>query len=373
MGELGRFVNVIEWLDKARWAHAGWWDGWNDKSVFNLSADQKILAHWITYVTDMQMSAKRVWTYGLPVFAAIVEEYDNVADQRNLLLKKRIEKGSGKVDTLKIDENLKFTPRYPDHYDKIQRTLDILVEYGKSLVQLMKLVVEPYRDNQRGLKRVAHALYLLTYANPKQYSIKDTREILSSKGKFEISFQKWDKETTKGGQKRLWAALRDYVKHPKLRNCVEEIFRSWPQCVDPSDLELPGDVWNNVFANKLLYSLAERTGVNTKGKASSSKVNTPTLARRMYDTVKASNPSTSFYPEQLDISFDFASRMCDKSLCDICPFGKNQAYDFCAQPGPTKLCPVLLILTGYKQNCKIEGCPIVAGDGKGLCEGQNIC
>jgi len=234
----------------------------------------------------------------------------------------------------------------------------------------MKSVVEPYRGDQRGLRRLAHALYLLTYANPKQYSTKDAREILSSKDKFEMSFQKWDKETTKGGQKRLWAALRDYVKHDKLRNCVEEVFPSWPLYVEPSDLELPGDIWNEVFANKLLYSLANRTGVNTQRKRGSTNVNTPTLARCIHDRVKASNPS--FYPEQLDISFDFASRMCDKSLCDICPFGKNEVYDFCARPGSAKLCPILLILTGYKQHCKIEGCPIVAGDGKGLCEGQNI-
>lgn len=374
IGELERFANVIEWLDKARWTYGGWWDGWNHKSVCNLSADQKVLAHWITYITDMQMSAKLVWTQGLPVFATIVQQYGDGADPRNLLRDKRVKKELGKVDTLKIDENLKFTPRYPWHYDQIQRTLEILVDYDRSLVQLMKSVVAPYRDNQRGLRPLAHALYLLTYANPNQYSTKDTREILRyTRGKLDKRFQEWDEDTTKGGQKRLWAALRDYVKHDKLRNCVEEVFPSWLQCVEPSDLELPGDVWNDVFANKLLYSLAERTGVNTQGKRGRSNVNTPTLARRIYNAVKASSPSTSFYPEQLDVSFDFASRMCDKSLCDICVFGRNEADDVCARPGPPKLCSILLILTGYKQTCKIEGCPIVAGDGKGLCEGQNMC
>jgi len=80
-----------------------------------------------------------------------------------------------------------------------------------------------------------------------------------------------------------------------------------------------------------------------------------------------------FIVQQLDISFDFASRMCGKSLCDICVFGKNEAEFFCSRLGPSRLCPVLLILVGYKQTFKIEDCPIVASDGKELCEGQNIC
>jgi len=45
MGELERFVKVIEWLDEARWKDSGWWDGWKHESVYNLSADQKVLAH----------------------------------------------------------------------------------------------------------------------------------------------------------------------------------------------------------------------------------------------------------------------------------------------------------------------------------------
>ncbi|GEM_PF-3678004 len=235
----------------------------------------------------------------------------------------------------------------------------------------MKSALERYHDNGRGLRRLAHALHLLTYT--KKYSPEAARDILRCNGtKLDIEFQQWDRKTTEGGQKRLWAALRDLVKHDKLRNCVEEVFPSWPRYVKPSDLELPGDIWNEVFASKLLYSLAKKTGVDTQGKRSRSSINTPTLARRIYDGVKANNPSTSFYPEQLDASFDFASRMCDKNLCDICIFGKNEACAFCTQPGPQKLCPVLLILTGYKQTCKIEGCPILAGDGKGLCEGQNM-
>ncbi|GEM_PF-4255203 len=81
MGELGRFVKVIEWLDQARWKDSDWWDGWKHESVRNLSADQKVLAHWVTYITDMQMPSKLVWRHGLPVFATIVKQYVDGAAQ----------------------------------------------------------------------------------------------------------------------------------------------------------------------------------------------------------------------------------------------------------------------------------------------------
>jgi len=371
MGELERFVKVVEWLDEARWKDSGWWEGWKHESVCNLSADQKVLAHWVTYVTDMQMPAKLVWGRGLPVFGTIVKQYADGADPANVLRDKLVERESGRVHTLKVGEDLKFTPRYSKQYDEIERTLKILVEYDRSLVQLMKSVLDHYHDKERSLRRLAHALYLLTYT--KQYGHEDASDILRRNGtKLDIEFQEWDKKTTEGGQKRLWAALRDYVKHDELRNCVEEVFPSWPRYVEPSWLELPGDIWNEVFANKLLYSLAERTGVNAQGKRGSPNINAPTLARRIYSAVKASNPSMSFYPEQLDVSFDFASRMCDKDLCDICVFGRNEAIQFCSRPGPERLCPVLIISSGYKRPCHVQTCPVIAHLGMGICEGRTL-
>ena len=370
MDELKRFVKVIKWLDQARWKGSGWWDGWKHESVDSLSAGQKVLAHWITYITDMQMSAKIVWTKGLPVFATIVKRYSDGANPD--VSRYRINNGDKKVDTLRIDGNLEFTPRYSWHYNQIQRTLEILVDYNRSLVKFMQSILESYHDN-KGLRPLAHALYLLTYANPNQYNTENTREILSSsRSKLDSEFHKWDKRTTKGGQKRLWAALRDYVKHDKLRSCIVKDFPSWQRYLEPSDLELPGDVWNNRFAENLIYDLAERAGIDTYEGRSGHNVNAPTLARKVYEEViRATGLGREFYPEQLDVSFDFASRMCDKDLCDICIFGANKAVDFCSKPGPSKLCPILLILTGYKQTCKVKGCPIVDNTGVGLCKKQN--
>jgi len=367
MDELERFVKVVGWLDEARWAKADWWDGWKSGSVtqLKLSPDQKVLAHWLTYITDMKMSAKIVWTRGLPVFAAIVKEYVDVDDPSKLLRNRRKPKGKGKVDTYRINDNLEFTPRYPYHHDQIKRTLVILKEYDKSLVQFISKIIELYGNSDIGIREIAHALYLLTYTDSKKLSVSKTIKILQNRDELDRSFKKWNKNTT-NNKKRLWAALRDYVKHDKLCKCFNNNLPKWSEYINLSDLELPGDVWNGLFAEKMLFPLAERNGVDTKGKRGKSNVNAPMLARRIYEKIA----SASFYPEQLDVSFDIASRMCDKSLCDICVFGKNKAKDFCAEPGSSKLCPVILILTGNKQDCSTEYCPIITGDGKGLCKGQ---
>ena len=371
--ELIQFVRVINWLDRARWQVEEWWEGWDHQNVISLSEDQKILAHWITYITDMQMPAKLVWSKGLPVFAKIVERYSEGEKANKLLpteytIQKENTKG---VAPLGYDIGLKFTPRYPQHYEQIQRTLEILEDHHRSLVKFMKSVLESYHGD-RGLKYVACALFILTYANPKQYSLEDARQILSpSKNSLDLDreFQKWEKTTTKGGQKRLWAALRDYAKGKPLLRCIENIFPSWQKYIYLPDLELPGDIWNERFADILLYTLADRAGIDTKTKrGKDTNINTPTLARKIYDEIKREDCSTLFHPEQLDVSFDFASRMCDKSLCDICIFGKNEASEFCSKPGPLKFCPVLFILTGYKRKCEVEGCPVIDNVGKGLCK-----
>jgi len=373
MQELERFARTISWLDEARWVTAEWWEGWREQGPKNLTSAQKVLAHWVTYITDMRMRARTVWTKGLPVFAKIVGDYGGGANPSTLLSDyyRKPLPPLPKVPTLVITSpQLEFTPRYKWQYNQIDRTLEVLVDYNRSLVEFMKTFVERYGNAPKALKRLAHALYILTYANPKDYPREDAKHILSpnNKEKLDADFQRWENTTTSRGQKRLWAALRDYLKHRELRKCVEETF-AWPlQNFELSQLELPGDIWNDVFTSRLLYPLAERTGIQTRKAKGERLVNSPTLARRIYDVIKATDLSTAFYPEQLDVSFDFASRMCDKDLCDICIFGANKAVDFCARPGPAKLCPVLLIMTGYKRTCEEQECPVIKGTGTGLCK-----
>ncbi len=372
MQELERFAGVVSWLDQARWATGEWWEGWQEEGPKNLASAQKVLAHWVTYVTDMRMPARTVWTKGLPVFAKIVGDYTAGAHPSDLLSDYygKPLPPLPKVPTLVITgTQLEFTPRYKWQYNQIGRTLELLVDYNGSLVEFMKFFIERYVDAPEALRRLAHALYILTYVNPKDYPKEDAKHLLSlnNKEKLDAHFQRWKNTTTSGGQKRLWAALRDYLKHKGLRKCIEETF-PWPaQNFELSQLELPGDIWNDVFTGRLLYPLAEGAGIQTRKPGAKRLVNSPTLARRIYEAIRAADLGTEFYPEQLDVSFDFASRMCDKDLCDICIFGGNKAVDFCAKPGPVKLCSVLLIMTGYRRSCEEQECPVINAAGAGLC------
>ena len=325
----------------------------------------------------MRMPAKDVWAKGLPVFSRIIHDYTLGAHPVGLLdlyYEKPLPLRP-KLPTLVVrGTQLRFTPRYWFQYRQICRTLILLDGYDRSLVRFMKSFVDRYADERNALRRLAHALYVLTYrskeSHPIDQEIDEAKTLLRPEGRYELDqdFCKWD-HNTQSGQKRLWAALRDYFKHKELRSCIQETF-SWPtEHFHLSQLELPGDIWNDVFNKKLIYRLAQVAGVQTHiGKGNSVK-NSPMLARDIFDRILTFDSDTPFYPEQLDVSFDFAPRMCDQGLCDICVFGRNEAIQFCSKPGTGKLCPVLIISAGYRRRCHVQTCPVITGTGMGLCEG----
>ena len=77
--------------------------------------------------------------------------------------------------------------------------------------------------------------------------------------------------------------------------------------------------------------------------------------------------NSKFYPEQLDISFDFTSRMCNNQFCDLCPFGKG-SFKLCFEgDNQEKSCPVSLFTCGYRSPCNSTDCPIVKGIGIETC------
>ena len=133
MEELRRFANIICWLDDARWATDELWLWWDHQACKALNPEQKVLAHWITSITDMRMPADIVWKRGLPILAELVQDYT----QTTLTPQALIGRYSGPLDvskrTVRTLSNrsgtLTFTPRYSWHYDQMTRTLDILTAY----------------------------------------------------------------------------------------------------------------------------------------------------------------------------------------------------------------------------------------------------
>lgn len=73
-----------------------------------------------------------------------------------------------------------------------------------------------------------------------------------------------------------------------------------------------------------------------------------------------------FYPEQLDITFDFVPRMCEKQMCSLCFFGSGIGKLCHKQAG--LWCPVTLVHCGYKHECNPTGCGFAEDLAKGLCK-----
>jgi len=130
-------------------------------------------------------------------------------------------------------------------------------------------------------------------------------------------------------------------------------------------IELPGDVWNNspLFRNNLLANVLDIDSV-PKGWGM------PKIIRELYSQLKNKEEINDFYPEQFDVTFDFVPRMCNKKLCNVCPFGQNGVESICI-PTPNKYCPVALLTSGYITRCvgDQDECILKKGVGKGICKG----
>jgi hypothetical protein len=164
----------------------------------------------------------------------------------------------------------------------------------------------------------------------------------------------------------MWCALRDYIKSPEFCKHVVEGFKEinkndlikvWLD-LDPSDLELPGDVWNNnvKFRNCLFGKIFDDIKLE-EFRSLFKKMKAPVFIRGIYDVYKDEMDYLEMgYPEMFDVTFDFVPRMCEKEMCDFCIFNKeNKITELCTQD-ESKYCPVLLVSCGYKCKCKKEDC-----------------
>lgn len=85
----------------------------------------------------------------------------------------------------------------------------------------------------------------------------------------------------------------------------------------------------------------------------------------------------NFFPVQLDLSFDFASRNCaqnNEEFCKkICVFGNSGGKNLCISGN--SICPVGFISCGYILKCIKnfeKKCPIFQMKGKGLCQKKKL-
>ena len=132
----------IEWLDRAVWKSPGKEPLIPGPVFRRLSADRKILTHWLCYAMDAQMDYRRLWAFGGPVVAELAEEYTaRRADPLDVLLsfasepKKRssIARLNARRQTSSENE-LGITPRYSWMLFSIAATLVTLDHFDRSLI-----------------------------------------------------------------------------------------------------------------------------------------------------------------------------------------------------------------------------------------------
>jgi len=377
---LVRLAKAVSWLDSARWT-GGQPDNPALRFVEDAEAGDRILAHWLTYVTDRMRSWEDVWYRGGFVFSRVAADYAREKPRPGavgeFLASYRTPAALGEkmwgwrlpmlndITAQGPPQKVKdYRSRYPDDDKSIYRTLWLLAHLGWSLVDYLKGLIRELGAQQDALRRIAQRLDILTY----RLSIAEDEalSLLSDEEALAKDFLRWNPKAH-ADRKRLWAALRDYRKAGRWHDYLQDCGVFWPnENFDLAQLELPGDVWNERFFKHLVQPLAAKAGIEIVGSA-------PVLARRIYDVVRRVEPGIAFYPEQFDVSFDFAQRMCDRMACWCCPFWRRRPpfstnpIELChreqGQP-----CAVLLITSGYLVPGE-SGCPFCQGLVDGLCDG----
>jgi hypothetical protein len=363
-----RFVRVVTWLDDARWR--GSEDPFCNPVYDSLSASQKLLVHWLCYITNRQRPFRQVWEDGGFVFSVIMAEYPRLVGPSGgvrQFLQRHQTAGKGELPAYYAkcgEREVTYTPRYGDDHESIERTLEILRHYDGNLATFISHFIAGFRAESEGLRRLAHSLDVLSYRL--EIPLDEARTLLQSDAALARHFGHWKRSSTEL-HKRLWASLRDYRKPGSPFCSYLETEVQWPDTgFDLDQLELSGDVWNRRFSQRLVGRMASK--VELRG----SPARASKTARRLFDQIARLDPDTTFYPERLDVSFDFAPRMCQRGRCDVCLFSGSAARlcpgDACQQANDP--CPVLLRACGYKAACVVAGCPVAAGICYGLCEGQ---
>lgn len=384
-----KLLKTISWLDEKRWKSETNYNIILNEIFDNLSNSEKILVHWISYITDRQMRFEKIWIDGGKVFSGVVSLYSkngyNYFKEKPFIFLK-IQKFEFRYECARFSSRFITTD-----IKSILLALRILEDYNRNIVSYVSTLFNKFKflipETKEGnpVNLIAFILHLLSYELVKK-DINDVelksvveyfeevesyylsfKEILESEKRFKEEYQEFVKDRFKG-KKRTWCCVRDYfksyfkdffiksLKEEKANKVLLDIFNDKNQLFY---LELPGDVWNlnPIFREKLLEPCL--------GKFEKKK-----FAEELRNKLKK-----PYYPELFDLSFDFVRRMCENSnnkingtMCELCLFGSNGMTQYCHKDS-TLYCPIVMICCGYEYKCSPEDCPVNTGDSKGLCLG----
>lgn len=410
---------IIGFLDEARWSkEKNYGNMLLSKEMEKANIADEMLIHWLSYIEDRQTDYRKVWKIGTFAFSKIVEKYKRFGTKavlenfegKNKKLKIQIDESETKnKELIEFEKNflkekektyLCYSLRYKEtDYESIERTLKILEKFAnKNLIEYLATAINTYmgkirkkEENRLGnnieeefVNVMAYALYYLTYQIGKK--VEKVKEIIKNKkcDFYEKIFKENKFEQNRFKCKRLWCALRDYLKSKQFKeqfqnelleritynkSQIQEILKKDNNKRLLNYLELPGDVWNNNFKFRNCIIVKENnTYIENKKEIPLNK-----LLREIYNKEKNNKKeSCNWYPEQFDITFNLASRMCKNDNCEICPLAiyknenqkekiKERIRGICnykTNKFVDRLCPIALILCDYKLKCKGENCEI---------------
>ncbi len=377
-------------LNNIRWNSTK--DSYSELNLYdtNVSAEDKILAHWITYISDRGMPFENIWIFGGYVYSQIIfdwhkcksiSEINKVFNEHiNIQVEKGKEKGKifGRYDNLnkRINNELEmnnskidFTSRfYTTDIVYIYLTLCYLTEnHNSSLFNYLKEMSKWTDDAFLKLKSIAYGLYLLSYKDNSPHTLDDINKLKKSGKKIvfsaeykkikdninefkcnpEAQLNQFDNSKDRfGNMKRLWCCIRDYLKAYYYKDYFNECLKANNMSIGQEAknkmlkyIELPGDVWNN--NNKFRKCIIE---IDNGDRLSQ-------LLRNDYKNNKNEWEEKSLYPECFDVSFDLAMKMCDNNKCKYCLMSDdNCAIKLCLNK-EGGLCPLAMIYCGYEYKC----------------------
>jgi hypothetical protein len=381
-------LETFSHLDDIRWAAASNYNLIN-YCCEDLTPDEKLLTHWLCYIADRQMDFRRVWDVGGYVISHLVQRYSRESDSKvkellysyisinggKLSLKCTVQKPNIRLGRYGFSgDSVDFASRYPpEDLTRVFRTLAILgFHYERSLSRFIARAIAEETDCRQAIKKVANALNDLTYVGGEKVAATNFDERINAIEKEAKEFVlRTEISQEMPHRKRLWCALRDYLKSPEFNDVFVAALqhvgmtnaRLWKRDVPNLKkalvvLELPGDVWNNwkVFRKGLFDPYLQN-----KPKSWAM----PRTIRRLYEVISDQRP-TCFYPEQLDVTFDFVPRMCVPEMCDVCLFGGGIEGTCHQRQG--KLCSVALLSCGHRHLCNPDKCTLRQDSVRGLCQ-----
>ena len=361
-----------------------------------MSPEQKLLTHFLGYITNRQISYKLIFTKLDLIFSQLVMDfYSHNFSSEKLLFDPKMyidcenSEKKGFIARFQMDNRAQYSEDkslrqglikassrfFPNDFVGIFCTLKVLEEFTEKsfsnyILKCLSLTT-PGQEPGHEMEFLLYGLWLLGYSTGRwEKEDLDEQKIYDRciKQKFDVITNFFNgagvpktfrKERYKS--KRLTCFVRDLLKCEHYSLLFRKIIP--PQVMDKLQnqlymLELPGDVWNN---NEHFQQCS-----NQIPEFSEQKKTIPfnKRVREFYEKVwkDSSFKRLDYYPEQFDTTFDFVPRMCETigmGNCDYCPLGEKSngriPDELCLEKLPEneqKFCPFLLYACGYKVKCK---------------------